>query len=38
MSLVKISLLNAVAVAVRVSSALALNKLLAVMLGPVGYT
>jgi polysaccharide transporter, PST family len=38
MSLVKNSLLNAVAVAVKVSSALVLNKLLAVMLGPAGYT
>lgn len=37
MSLVKTSLLNAVAVAVRVSSALVINKLLAVMLGPAGY-
>lgn len=38
MSLVKTSLLNAVAVAVKVSIALVLNKLLAVMLGPAGYT
>lgn len=38
MSLVKTSLLNAVAVAVKVASALVLNKLLAVMLGPAGYT
>lgn len=38
MSLAKTSLLNAVAVAVKVSSALVLNKLLAVMLGPAGYT
>ncbi|BCS55007.1 O-antigen translocase [Geobacter sp. SVR] len=38
MSLVKTSLWNAVAVAVKLSSALVLNKLLAVMLGPAGYT
>lgn len=38
MSLVKTSAWNAVAVAVKVSSALVLNKLLAVMLGPAGYT
>ncbi len=38
MSLVKTSLWNAVAVAVKVSSALVLNKLLAVMVGPAGYT
>ncbi len=38
MSLAKTSLWNAVAVAVKISSALVLNKLLAVMLGPAGYT
>lgn len=38
MSLVKTSLLNAGAVAVKVASALVLNKLLAIMLGPAGYT
>jgi len=36
-NLVKTSSWNAVAVAVKVSSALVLNKLLAVMLGPAGY-
>ena len=38
MSLVKTSLWNGVAVAVKVACALVLNKLLAVMLGPSGYT
>ena len=38
MNLVKTSLWNAVSVAVKVSSSLILNKLLAVMLGPAGYT
>jgi len=38
MSLIKTSLWNGVAVAIKVSSALVLNKLLAVMLGPAGYT
>lgn len=37
MSLVKTSLLNGVAVAVRISSALVLNKMLAVYVGPAGY-
>jgi len=38
MSLIKTSLWNAIAVIVRVTSALLLNKVLAVMLGPAGYT
>lgn len=38
MNLVKTSLWNAIAVAVRVSSSILLNKLLAVMLGPAGFT
>jgi len=38
MSLIKTSLWNGVAVTIKVSSALVLNKLLAVMLGPAGYT
>ena len=37
MSLVKTSLLNGIAVAVKVASALVLNKLLAVYVGPAGY-
>lgn len=37
MSLVKTSLLNGVAVAVKVASALVLNKILAVYIGPAGY-
>lgn len=37
MSLVKTSLLNAVAVATRIASALVLNKILAVYVGPEGY-
>lgn len=37
MSLVKTSLLNGIAVAVRVASALVLNKILAVYVGPAGY-
>jgi PST family polysaccharide transporter len=37
MSLVKTSLLNGIAVAVKVSSALVLNKILAVYVGPAGY-
>lgn len=37
MSLVKTSLLNGIAVAVKVASALVLNKILAVYVGPAGY-
>lgn len=37
MSLVRTSLLNGIAVAVKVASALVLNKILAVYVGPVGY-
>lgn len=37
MTLVKASLLNGIAVAVRVASALVLNKILAVYVGPAGY-
>ena len=37
MSLVKASLLNGIAVAVKVASALVLNKILAVYVGPAGY-
>ena len=37
MSLVKTSLLNGIAVVVKVASALVLNKILAVYVGPVGY-
>lgn len=37
MSLVKTSLLNAIAVAIKVASALVLNKILAVYVGPTGY-
>ena len=37
MTLVKTSLLNGVAVAVKVASALVLNKVLAVYVGPAGY-
>lgn len=37
MSLVKTSLLNSIAVAVKVASALVLNKVLAVYVGPAGY-
>lgn len=37
MSLVKTSLLNAIAVTIRVASALVLNKILAVYVGPTGY-
>ena len=37
MSLVKTSLLNGIAVAVRVASALVLNKILAIYVGPAGY-
>jgi PST family polysaccharide transporter len=37
MSLIKTSLLNGIAVAVKVASALVLNKILAVYVGPVGY-
>lgn len=37
MSLVKTSLLNGIAVAVKVASALVLNKMLAVYVGPAGY-
>ena len=37
MSLVKTSLLNGIAVAVRVASSLVLNKILAVYVGPAGY-
>ncbi|MBC7489480.1 MAG: O-antigen translocase [Glaciimonas sp.] len=38
MSLVKTSLLNAIAVAVKVASALVINKILAIYVGPAGYT
>jgi PST family polysaccharide transporter len=38
MNLVKTSLWNGIAVVVKVSSSILLNKLLAVMLGPAGYT
>ena len=37
MSLVKTSLLNGIAVAVKLASALVLNKVLAVYVGPAGY-
>lgn len=37
MSLIKTSLLNGISVVVKVASALALNKILAVYVGPVGY-
>lgn len=37
MSLIKTSLLNGIAVAVRIASALVLNKILAVYVGPAGY-
>jgi len=37
MTLVKTSIFNAIAVAVKVASALALNKLLAIYIGPAGY-
>ena len=37
MTLVKTSLLNSIAVAVRVASAMVLNKILSVYVGPMGY-
>jgi len=37
MSLIKTSLLNGIAVAIKVGSALVLNKILAVYVGPAGY-
>jgi PST family polysaccharide transporter len=37
MNLVKTSLLNGIAVAIKVASALVLNKILAVYVGPAGY-